>query len=118
MKHLKRILLFAIILCSFVFLYPRDAKADVLGDDYPVTCKVGPGVRGVDPWNFYKSECVSFVAWRLNSVNGVPGINGNRDSYFHNYYGGVHWGNANHWDDAARSLGIRVDNIPAVGAIA
>lgn len=45
----------------------------------------------------------------MNSRNGVA---------FHNYYGGVHWGNASNWGNAARSLGISVDNAPAVGAIA
>ena len=44
----------------------------------------------------------------MNSRNGVA---------FHNYYGGVHWGNASNWGNAARSLGISVNNTPAVGAI-
>ncbi|MCP4307770.1 MAG: CHAP domain-containing protein [bacterium] len=37
---------------------------------------------------------------------------------FHNYYRGVHWGNAANWDDAARAAGIRVDATPARGAVA
>lgn len=63
-----------------------------------------------DEWNFAHRQCTSFVSWRLNQVNGVP---------FDNHYGGlVRWGNAGQWGDSARSLGIRVDKIPAAGAIA
>ncbi len=32
--------------------------------------------------------------------------------------GGARWGNASNWAINARALGYRVDNIPAVGAIA
>ena len=59
----------------------------------------------IDPWKFYYRECTSFVAWRLNNDN------------FDNFYGGVQWGNGGEWGPAARSLGIRVDDIPAVGAV-
>lgn len=83
------------------------ADANVGGDDYPY--HVAPNVYYVDRWNFYQGECVSFCAWRLNNNNGVG---------FSNWYGGAHWGNGGHWDDAARSLGIRVDRTPAKGAIA
>lgn len=78
------------------------------GDDYPYS-GVAAGVYYVDQWNFYQGECTSFCAWRLNNNNGVG---------FTNWYGGVRWGNAHNWDDAARSLGITVDSTPAVGAIA
>ena len=37
---------------------------------------------------------------------------------FTNSFGGQHWGNAEHWDDAARALGYRVDSVPAIGAVA
>ena len=62
-----------------------------------------------DPWNFYKRECVSFVAWRLRQYK-VPDFN--------NHWRGVHWGNANNWDNAARSIGLVVDHRPAAGAVA
>lgn len=62
-----------------------------------------------DRWNFYQGQCTSWVAWRLNARNGIP---------FHNWYGGVRWGDASNWDDAARSLGIRVDSRPGNGAVA
>jgi len=76
------------------------------GDDYPYR---GQG-DGIDPWNFYKGQCTSFVAWCLNSRNGVK---------FTNQYGGVsRWGNAKEWGGVAESLGIEVDMNPAVGSIA
>jgi surface antigen len=69
----------------------------------------------VDPWNFYFRECTSYAAHRLNQ-DGIG---------FSNAYGGVHWGNANHWDDAARTLAtmpgyghVTVDSTPSVGDVA
>lgn len=63
-----------------------------------------------DPWGFALRNCTSFVAWRLRMTNGVAD--------FDNYFGGVHWGNAQHWDKAASDLGYLVDDVPAVGAVA
>ena len=74
-------------------------------DDYPYKGKCG----GVDPWNYYKCQCTSFVAWRVNKRLGLK---------FHNKYKGHAWGNANSWDDAARASGVKVDNKPKVGCIA
>jgi surface antigen len=74
-------------------------------DDYPYR---GQG-SGVDPWNFYKGQCTSFAAWRVNHNLGIR---------FHNYYKGVHWGNATNWDNAARAAGIPVYKTPKVGDIA
>jgi surface antigen len=74
-------------------------------DDYPYR---GQG-SGVDPWNFYKGQCTSFAAWRIRHNLGIS---------FHNYYKGQHWGNANHWDNAARAAGIPVHKTPKVGDIA
>lgn len=82
----------------------RTAAAARIGDDYPYK---NDSWENPDPWNFYKRECTSFAAWRLRQL-GVP---------FHNHYK-THWGNANHWDDAARAVGIRVDDTPTVGSIA
>lgn len=78
-------------------------------DDYPENLKNKPIDEVIDPWSFYNRECTSFVAWCLNSRNGVD---------FNNFYKGVQWGNAVDWVDAARSVGVRVDKIPAVGAVA
>jgi surface antigen len=63
-----------------------------------------------DPWGFALRNCTSFVAWRLRDTNGLDA--------FENHFGGVHWGNAEHWDEAASSLGYRVDDVPAIGAVA
>ncbi|WP_297622528.1 CHAP domain-containing protein [Nocardioides sp.] len=63
-----------------------------------------------DPWGFVLRNCTSFVAWRLQERNRMPG--------FANDFGGEHWGNAGNWDDVARRLGYRVDSVPAIGAVA
>jgi len=63
-----------------------------------------------DPWGFALRNCTSFVAWRLRETNGVD--------EFANDMSGVHWGNAQDWDEAARALGYLVDDVPAVGAVA
>ena len=63
-----------------------------------------------DPWGFALRNCTSFVAWRLRMTNGMDD--------FENHLGGVHWGNAENWDDAAAELGYLVDDVPAVGAVA
>ena len=62
------------------------------------------------PWGFALRNCTSFVAWRMRETNGLAD--------FENHFGGVHWGNAGHWDEAASELGYLVDDVPAVGAVA
>ncbi|GAA1613952.1 FG-GAP-like repeat-containing protein [Leucobacter chromiireducens] len=87
------------------------AARPLIGDNYPQKYKQYPlyPVRW-DEWNFAHRQCTSFVAWRLNTANKIP---------FSNQYGGlVRWGNAAEWGASARSLGIRVDTTPEVGAIA
>lgn len=85
---------------------PEDPGAPAI-DDYPY--KNDP-INTADPWAFYKRECVSFCCWRVRKR--TPFTN------FTNFYGGVRWGNAITWDNAARQVGIRVDSTPAVGSIA
>ena len=84
------------------------------GDDYPARYRNLPWPYQSDniwdEWNFAYRQCTSFVAWRLNSANGVP---------FSNQYMGLYrWGDAGQWADSARSVGIRVDTTPEVGAVA
>lgn len=74
-------------------------------DDYPYKSSCG----GVDPWNYYKCQCTSFVAFRVNKRNGKK---------FTNRYKGQAWGNANQWDDAAKRSGVKVDKNPKPGCIA
>ncbi|KAJ2073165.1 hypothetical protein GGI16_008894, partial [Coemansia sp. S142-1] len=79
--------------------------AGPMKDDYPY-----PGqCDGVDPWRYFKCQCTSFVAWRINSRLGVK---------FHNHYKGPNWGNANTWDEAARKTGVPINNTPVPGCIA
>jgi surface antigen len=63
-----------------------------------------------DPWGFALRNCTSFVAWRLRETNGMDD--------FENHFGGVHWGNAENWNEAASELGYLVDDVPALGAVA
>lgn len=59
----------------------------------------------VDNWGMYNRECVSYTAFRVAaSGRHMP------------YWGGV--GNANQWDDNARSEGIPVDSSPQAGDVA
>jgi surface antigen len=81
----------------------------VIGDDYPPRLRDAAKDSLIDPWRFYNRECTSFVAWRMNSANGVD---------FSNFMDGGRFGSAYNWDDNARALGFKVDNVPARGAIA
>jgi surface antigen len=81
------------------------APTVAIKDDYPYR----GATSGVDPWNFYKGQCTSFAAWRVRHNLGVA---------FSNSYKGQHWGNAEHWDNAARAAGIPVFKSPKVGDIA
>ncbi|MFN5854652.1 MAG: CHAP domain-containing protein [Pseudanabaenaceae cyanobacterium] len=58
------------------------------------------GAMRVDPWNFYKCECTSYVASRLNR-RGVP---------FSNQYKSPRWGNASNWSAAAKAADIPQDD--------
>ncbi|MBO0843864.1 MAG: CHAP domain-containing protein [Nocardioides sp.] len=90
-------------------LHPESVSAASGVDDYPSRLKNAPQDSLVDPWLFYNRECTSWVAWRLNSENKVA---------FNDYWHGAHWGNASNWRNAAKSLGVPVDNNPTRGAVA
>ena len=102
------VLLGALLAVSPV-LHPESVSAASGVDDYPSRLKSAPLDALVDPWQFYNRECTSWVAWRLNSENGVA---------FNDYWQGVHWGNASNWKVAAQKLSIPVDNNPTRGAVA
>ncbi|GJN69427.1 CHAP domain-containing protein [Purpureocillium lilacinum] len=74
-------------------------------NDYPYNGRCS----GIDPWKYYKCQCTSFVAWRINKRLGIK---------FHNYFKGPNWGDAKTWDEAARKTGYKVDNNPKPGSIA
>jgi len=59
---------------------------------------------------FAQNNCTAFAAWRIASRLGHPGFKDDWD--------GQHWGDAGHWDDAARAAGFTVNKTPTVGAIA
>jgi len=78
--------------------------ASIVGrDDYPFRTD---SPNDVDPWRFYKRECTSFVAYRLNKVMS-----------FSNFMDGGHFGNAMGWDENARRLGFRVNRRPTRGSV-
>ncbi len=83
------------------------------GGGYPRTARGPWGNWGcnyaldynIDNWGMYNRECVSYTAYRVAaSGRHMP------------YWGGV--GNANMWDDNARSSGIPVDRSPRAGDVA
>ena len=80
------------------------------GDDYPSKYKNAATGTVADEWNFYNRNCTSFVAWCLNSRNGV--------AFTNQYKGASRWGNAITWGTVAKNMGIPVDRTPAVGAVA
>ncbi|HFI0632842.1 TPA: SH3 domain-containing protein [Streptococcus suis] len=69
------------------------------GDDYPY--RIG---WQVDPWGYYTRQCTSFVAFRLNKVNGFTVA--------------ASYGNADQWGYRARQNGYRVDMNPTLGSVA
>jgi surface antigen len=87
---------------SSIDLLPR------AGDDYPYKSSCNTA-HDIDPWNFYKCECTSFVAWRLNAINEID---------FTNHYKSQHWGDASHWDDAVRAAEVKMDKTPKKRAVA
>lgn len=81
----------------------RIAGSLARGDDYPYR-HIPFEEDYIDPWRLYHRQCTSFVAWRLQEINGflIPGA----------------YGNAVEWKDRAQREGYRVDQTPALGSIA
>jgi surface antigen len=80
--------------------------------NYASVCPSPAGGRywteDIDAWRFYKCECTSYSADKLNE-RGVP---------FSNSYKGVTWGHASNWVTAANAAGVTVTTTPKVGDIA
>ena len=89
-----------LLLLSVLALHLSVAAPAVARDDYPWR-----RATATDAFGFTARQCVSFVAWRL-AQRGTP---------IHNRQG---WGDAGHWDEAARRLGHGVGSRPVVGAVA
>ncbi|KIM06612.1 MAG: hypothetical protein KU38_12675 [Sulfurovum sp. FS08-3] len=68
-----------------------------------------------DKFNFYKCECTSYVAWKITQ-NGIKFLNSGTE--VNGVWKATHFGNANNWDNAAKSIGLSVDKTPKVGDIA
>jgi surface antigen len=108
-RRVGLVLVLGLLTAVAPLLHPESVSAASGVDDYPSRLKNATQDSLVDPWQFYNRECTSFVAWRLNSENGVA---------FTDYWQGQHWGNASNWANAAKALGIPVDDKPSRGAVA
>lgn len=86
------------------FAFRTANHSTAIGDNYPQIWKNGIVGVSADKWRLYVKECVSFVAFRLSTVNGfeMPPA----------------YGNANLWGHRARQEGYRVDKTPGLGAVA
>jgi surface antigen len=82
----------------FGYPYPQAPDCD---EASPASCPV-------DIWGAIEGQCTSWVSFRLNQ-RGVP---------FTSHYRGIFWGNAGQWAAAAPRVGVAVDHVPAVGAVA
>jgi len=100
---LKKALVALLLLALLVVAPLSNVSAAVLGNDYPYK-----GQQGVDPWLFYKGECTSFIAWRMNHSG----------KKFSNNMKGGHFDNAKYWATNAKKIGFLVNRTPKVGAIA
>src|SRR5579862_5177280 len=62
----------SVAVCAAALVSPgQTAGAASLGNDYPSNLADAAKDSLVGPWQFYNRECTSFVAWRLNSANGI-----------------------------------------------
>lgn len=109
-SFLARTLLSAIAtLVVVVPLGTAVAPAAHAGTAYPYA---GSSTSSVDPWGFYKRNCTSYVAWRINArtpfSNNMRGPNGKVG----------HFGNAGNWSANAKAIGFTVNTTPKVGSIA
>lgn len=75
-------------------------------NDYPYSRSAADQL---DRWSFDTRECTSFVAWRINNDAKIA---------FSDSYGGVEWGDARNWANAARQVGVPVNTTPTVGSVA
>ncbi|MCR5296168.1 MAG: VWA domain-containing protein [Clostridiales bacterium] len=110
MRKRHGLIILSILLFLAVLLLVSQASAHGDGDDYPWELRraAKDAIKG-EYWSFYNRECTSFVAWCLNSRNGV--------NFNNSYLGYRYWGHAKNWANAARSVGLTVDRNPTVGSV-
>lgn len=95
----------AVFLLMIVSSYSLAADTYLYKDSCP---SPSGGNMVVDKWSFYKCECTSYVAHKLNE-SGIA---------FNNSYGGAHWGYASNWRTAAQSIDITTTSTPRPGDVA
>lgn len=90
---------------------PTPVKTSTSGTIKPVNDYPYKGAHnGYDAQGWANSQCVSFCGWRVRSRMGIP--------KFHNWWGGINFGNANTWVAAARYTGVPVLTTPKADTIA
>lgn len=82
---------------------PAPKPVQLVRDGYPYRTSQ---TNDRDAWGFTQRQCVSYVAWRL-AQSGHP-ISNDLDG----------WGSASGWDETAQRLGMTVDSVPTLGAVA
>ena len=102
MRPVRRLLAVATLVTGLIAPAIATAPLALAADDYPYRSDTS---WSADPYGFTKRQCVSFAAVRLAQ-------------HRHAISNSQRWGNANHWDEAARAHGITVSTRPVVGAIA
>jgi surface antigen len=81
-------------------------------------CEERTGANCVnDQWGFTQGQCHSWVAYRLNALNRAQ-LRGGRFDSTYRQPAGRHWGGGGAWADDALRAGLRVDDVPALGAVA
>lgn len=102
-----------ILITSLIYTVMFSTKV-LAANTYPfpnaITCDEG---CEADPWGFYKRQCTSYAAWKVNEsgvamTNWMKGPNGTSKIF----------GNAENWDNNARTIGIPTSTAPQVGAVA
>jgi hypothetical protein len=85
------------------------AAAQYYGYPYPdpPACTDG-GSCIADQWGFYEGQCTSWVAYRLNQLNGI--------AFSNSFGGGGRWGNASNWGPMPRHSASRSTALPQWGA--
>jgi surface antigen len=114
-RQKKRLFLFLsglMVIFTALVGFPVAAQAETGGYPYANGPTCANGQCTADPWRFYQRECVSFVAWKLNTANNFAFKN-DFDSN-----GTLDFRSASNWKTAALSFGYTVNMTPAPGSVA
>lgn len=104
---------FSLLILLLFFVSPLGLNSLLAADTYPY--KTSPHCPNcqADPWAFFKRECVSYTAHKINESG----------TSFHNHMQGPNgvtgqFGHAGNWDNNATNIGFTVNSTPSVGAVA